>query len=401
MEDVREAQRASGAYPDYCPYPFAHGQPGATHGTAWTDGGVIVPYSVWLAYGDTRLLEKHWDSMSKFMAWRAEADPTFQGVKIGNTWGDWLNVNENTPIEYIDLCYHAYSARLMAEMAGIPAINKPFDAARYQERFETLRRNWARLHLKPEGRLGVDTQTAYALALDFDLADESVRPALAARLAEKIAANDYRMATGFLGTKPLLPVLTRNGYNDLAVRLFQSRKFPSWGYEVEQGANSVWERWDSYTREHGFNGADGNQNASMNSFSHYAFGSVMQWGFQTLAGLDTDGPAYKSIRIHPHPPKPGSNPDETPVLWAQAEYESVRGKIRSAWRRNGNRFELAVTIPPNTTATVWMPASAAEAVSESGKPLSRTRGVRLLRQEGDRAVLAVEPGVYRFESALR
>ncbi len=115
IDDVRESQRDSGAYPDYAPYPFAHGAPGATHGTAWTDAGVIVPYTMWQVYGDTRLIGKHWDSMTKFMAWRAKSDPELKGVKLGNTWGDWLNVNEQTPIEYIDLCYHFISAHRMAE----------------------------------------------------------------------------------------------------------------------------------------------------------------------------------------------------------------------------------------------------------------------------------------------
>ncbi len=113
IDDVREAQRDFGAYPDYCPYPFAHGARGATHGTAWTDAGVLVPYTMWKVYGDTRLIERHWDSMQKFMEWRAKADPELKGVKIGNTWGDWLNVNEATPIEYIDLCYHELSATLI------------------------------------------------------------------------------------------------------------------------------------------------------------------------------------------------------------------------------------------------------------------------------------------------
>jgi alpha-L-rhamnosidase len=398
LDDVREAQRASGAYPDYCPYPFAHGSPGATHGTAWTDAGVIVPYTVWLVYGDTRLVAKQWDSLQRFMAWRAAADPALAGVASGNAWGDWLNVNENTPIAYLDLCYHAYSAKLMAELAGPTALHRPADAALYRDRYETLRRHWASQYLRPDGQLAIDTQTAYVLALAFELADAAARPDLAARLTEKLARNGQRMATGFLGTKSLLPVLSANGGHELALRLFLSREFPSWGYEVEQGANSVWERWDSYTREHGFNGANGNQNAAMNSFSHYSFGAVMQWAFQDLAGIDTDGPGYKRVILRPRLPAPGRPSEASPLGWVTAQYDSARGMIHSSWRRRGSAFEFDFALPANTTATAWVPAPSPEALREGGRPLARAPGVRVLRQEGDCVVLALESGTYRFWS---
>ncbi len=223
---------------------------------------------------------------------------------------------------------------------------------------------------------------------------------IAQHLADLIAKNDYRMATGFLGTKPLLPVLSAFGHHDLAVRLFQSRRFPSWGYEVEQGATSVWERWDSFTKEHGFNGAKGDQNASMNSFSHYSFGAVMQWAFQTLAGIDTAGPGFKHVLIQPRPPTPGSNPEQKPVEWVRARYDSVRGRIVSDWRRTTTGFELRVTIPPNTTATVHVPASSLDSVQEGKWPAIKAKGVRSFRFERGAAVFEVESGSYRFTSAL-
>lgn len=297
IDDVREAQRDSGAYPDYAPYPFAHGAPKATHGTAWTDAGVIVPYTMWRVYGDRRLIEKHWDSMVKFMDWRAQSDPELKGVKIGNTWGDWLNVNEETPIAFIDLCYHFHVALLMEEMAG--ALGRTRESVAYAGRYARLAESFAKHYLTPESGLTVPTQSAHVLALWSGILSGERRASVARALAEKIAANGHRMATGFLGTKPLLSVLTGHGYHDLACRLFQSRKFPSWGYEVEQGATSVWERWDSYTKEHGFNGATGKNNAAMNSFSHYAFGAVMEWAFRDLAGIDTFQPSRESRPVFP------------------------------------------------------------------------------------------------------
>ena len=397
LDDLDEAQRDSGAYPDYAPYPFSHGKPGATHGTAWTDAGVIVPYTMWKTYGDARLLERHWASMTKFMDWRRKTDPELKGISIGNTWGDWLNVNESTPIEYIDLCYHRLSAMLMSGMAD--ALGKRDEATKYRELADALAHSFRKQFIHPGSSLSVDTQSAYVLALENRMfAEPDEARAAAERLAQKIVLNDSRMATGFLGTKPLLLALTANGQSDLALRLFQSRKFPSWGYEVEQGATSVWERWDSFTKEHGFDGANGKNNAAMNSFSHYSFGSVMQWGFQTLAGIDTDGPGYQRIIIRPNPPSPGAAGEPKPIDWVKAHYDSIHGRIASEWRTNGADFELHTTIPANTTATVFLPAKDAASATEGGKPLADAPGVKLLRSEPGYVVLAVESGTYHFQS---
>ena len=400
LDDVEEAQRSFGAYPDYCPYPMGHGARGKTFGTAWTDAGIICPWTIWRVYGDTRVLERHWDSMSRFMEWRAATSGSDGlGVSIGNTWGDWLNVGESTPIEFVDACYHALDCKLMAEMAA--ALGRKLEAGNYRNRFDTIRAAFNKAYVTNGAALTVDSQTAYVLALWIGLLPEKSAAKSAAILAEKIARNDYRMTTGFLGTKPILPALTGAGQHDLAVRLFQSRKFPSWGYEVSNGASSVWERWDSFTKEHGFDGQNGKQNASMNSFSHYAFGAVIEWAFRDLAGIDTDGPGFKRILLRPGPPAPGSNPDVQPIDWVKAEYDSIHGRIVSQWKRGTGRFELNVTIPANTTATVFLPASNQAGITEGGRGLAGIEGVKFLRMEGDRAVLEIESGSYRFESAVR
>ncbi len=391
VDDVRESQRPGGAYPDYAPYPYAHGAPGATHGAAWTDAGVIVPYTMWKVYGDTRLIAKHWDSMVKFMDWRAKSDPQLKGVSLGNTWGDWLNVGEDTPIEYVDLCYHRLSATLMATMAA--SLGKHADEERFSKTAEALRESFQKQFMKPDGSLSVDTQTAYVLALENRLFPEpDGAHAAAVRLMDRVAKNDFRMATGFLGTKPLLLALTAGGQIDLAARLFQSRKFPSWGYEVEQGATSVWERWDSFTKEHGFNGASGKNNAAMNSFSHYSFGAVMQWAFQSLAGIDTNGPGFKDIIIYPHVPGTQSNPDGLPLNWARASYVHPRGRIVSAWKREGDSIVYDVTIPANTTARVYLPDGGV--VTESGKPMPEES--KLKETYKGTQGLQIVPGTYRF-----
>ena len=330
--------------------------------------------------------------MSRFMRWRREITPDLRGVSIGNTWGDWLNVGEATPIEYIDAAYHALDAKLMAEMAA--AIDRPEEAQAYEQRFRAIRDVFQRDYVKPDGTLTIDSQTAYVLALSFGLIPEELMEKASGRLAEKIAANDYRMTTGFLGTKPLLPTLSATGHHDLAVRLFQSRKFPSWGYEVINGATTVWERWDSYTKEDGF----GRHNAAMNSFSHYAFGAVTEWMFDDLAGIDTDGPGFRRITIRPGPPTADSNPDQEPIDWVKAQYNSVRGKIVSDWQREGDQFKLHVVIPPGTTATVYLPARSVDTISEGDRPVSESEGVTVLGMEGDRVILTIGSGSYEFKS---
>jgi alpha-L-rhamnosidase len=355
-------------------------------------------------YGDTRVIERHWASMTKFMDWRKKRAPDFRGKKDGNTWGDWLNVNESTPIEFIDAAYFMHDANLMSQMAR--AIGRHAESDEYMHLRGNIQRQFGKDYEVNDGslRLKVDTQTAYVISLAFWLTPGfgvGMYTNRAQVLADKIAKNDFRMATGFLGTKPLLPVLTANGQHDLACRLFQSRKFPSWGYEVEQGANTVWERWDSFTKEHGFNGAGGNQNASMNSFSHYSFGAVTEWMFRDLAGIDTDGPGFKRIIIKPGPPTPGSNPDRDAIKWARAEYGSIHGKIVSDWKRGKDQIELRVMIPANTSATVFIPAKSSDGITEGGRPLRAIRGAKFLRMEGDRAVLAVDSGGYEFQASVK
>jgi len=394
IRELMESQRPSGAFPGYAPYPFQHGW---DFGTAWADAGVICPWTIWQAYGDTRIIERCWPDMVQFMDWRKATSKNFLGIKHGNDWGDWLSFGAKTPLDYVDTVYFAYSSKLMADMAQ--AINKPDEARAYGELFNKIRAAFNQKHVKPDGSLSVDNQTAYALALYMDLLPAELRAKSGKILADKLrngeTESDSGMTSGFLGTRPLLPVLSSVGENDLAVKHFQSHKFPSWGYEVEQGATTIWERWNSYTKDKGFGGE---QNASMNSFSHYSFGAVCEWMFFNLAGIDSDGPGYRKIIIRPSPPTPGSNPDRAPIDWVKAHYDSIHGRIVSNWRLKAGRFELEATIPANTTATVYLPTIEPDTVTESGTALAKAKGVKLLGVEGNRTVLAVESGTYRFST---
>jgi alpha-L-rhamnosidase len=392
LRELMESQRPSGTFPGYAPYPFQHGW---DFGSAWCDAGVICPWTIWQVYGDTRIIDQCWEPMTRFMAWRQATSRDNLGVAHGNEWGDWLSQGENTPLEYVDTVYFAYTAHLMADMAR--ATGRDAEAQQYAELFDRIAKAFNGKYLRADGSLAVDTQTAYALALFANLVPRDHRKACGARLAEKIAANGHRMATGFLGTRPLLPVLSSVGQNDLAVRLLQSRSFPSWGYEIEQGATTIWERWDSYTKEDGF----GRHNAAMNSFSHYAFGAVCEWMFSTLVGIDTEKPGFGQLVIRPMPPSPGSNPDHKPIEWVRASYDSIRGPVAVAWKRSDDHFELDVTVPANASATVLLPTSDAARITESGQPLETASAVRLIGTRGDRAALAIASGTYRFKSPWR
>ncbi len=381
LRELEEAQLPNGAYPDYAPYPMMHGRPKQGFGTAWMDAGVICPYTIYQAYGDLRVIRKHYASMKRFIQFRQGNSPDGLGVSVGNTWGDWLSVGEKTPIEYIDTVYFAYSVDLMSQMAA--AIGEHADAAIYADLYKKIRRAFQGKYVNTDGTLKVSTQTAYAMALKVGLVPEELQSASAAVLADMIRGNDGCMRTGFLGTQPLLPALSDHGQNDLAVQLLQNRRYPSWGYEVENGATSIWERWNSFTKAEGF------ASVSMNSFSHYAFGAVCEWMFRYLAGIDTVGPGYRQIVIAPHPPQ--TNPDREPIRWVKAEYNSVRGLIRSSWALEGRRFELNVTVPPSVTATVKVPFQPGQKVKVDGVPELTSSEI------GDRrAVFRIGSGDYRF-----
>lgn len=197
-----------------------------------------------------------------------------------------------------------------------------------------------------------------------------------------------------------MPALSAHGHHDLACRLFQSRLFPSWGYEVEQGANTVWERWDSFTKEHGFEGMTGSNNAAMNSFSHYAFGAVMEWAFRDLAGIDTLDPGYGRILIRPRIPRAMTNPAGPPLDWVEADYDGPRGRIASRWERTAAGVVIRVGVPANTVAEIHLPAADPRDVSEAGKALLVGQaGIRGVRMEAAELVVEAGSGDYVFRVA--
>ena len=229
-----------------------------------------------------------------------------------------------------------------------------------------------------------ETQTGYLLALYMDLLPPELYPKALSYLIDDIKSRDWHLSTGFVGCGYLNPVLTDMGYPDVAYRLLLNDTFPSWGYSIKQGATTIWERWDGWTENKGF------QDPGMNSFAHYSFGAVYQWMVENIGGIRTDGPAYKNIVLAP---QPGGK-----LTSAATVYHSIRGPIGTNWKLRNGELSLRVAIPPNTSAMVSIPAKTVADVTEGNRGIDQAKGVRFLRMEGDRAIVAIEPGQYHFVS---
>jgi alpha-L-rhamnosidase len=385
MVDVEDAQSTEGAFPDVAPLFGDRSEAFLRQGSpAWGDAGVIVPWTIYRTYDDTRIIERHYDAMTRWMEYLNQANPDLlRRNKMGNNYGDWLSPKgDYTPKDLLATAYWAYDARLMAEMAE--AIGRDEDAKGYEQFFEGIRGAFNETYVASDGRIEGDAQTCYVLALYMDLLPEELRPAAAEHLVAAIEREDWHLSTGFVGVGYLCPVLTETGHSDVAYRLLNNETYPSWGYTISSGATTIWERWDGWTEENGF------QSPNMNSFNHYSLGSVGEWLYRYVAGIDLDPQTagYDRIVIRPHP---GGG-----LTHARGEYDSIRGKIVSAWSIEGNQFNLGVTIPPNTTATVHLPVEAGARISEGGKPVEQTEGVKVLRTDDGEVVLAVGSGRYKF-----
>lgn len=382
VQDVVDAQSPEGGFADVSPRV---GDP-ADGAPAWGDAGVIVPWTIYEHYADTRLLTEHYEAMAKWIEYIHVANPDLLwSHRANNNFGDWLNIREETPHEVLATAYFAYSTHLMAKIAHI--LGKSDDAARYEALFQGIKTAFNKAYVEENGRIKGDTQTAYVLALHFDLLPAEKRSLAARYLVEDIMDKSAgHLATGFVGVGYLTPTLTSVGHLDVAYKLLNNDTFPSWGYSIRQGATTIWERWDGWTKEKGF------QDPGMNSFNHYSLGSVGQWLYQSVGGidLDPDQPGFKHILMHP---QPGGG-----LTFAKASYDSIYGKIVSDWNVNGSAFQWHITVPANTTATVYVPAKNPVAVEEGNTLASQAEGVHFLRMENGCALFEVGSGDYNFTS---
>ena len=354
---LRDSYRdgADGGFADTAPNT-GHG-----HGSAgWAEAGVIVPWMTWLHSGDRRVLEESLPSIQHFIETMANQAP--DGIRRSpSAWGDWLapgfDLFKAPPAyELIATAYFAHALDLATRIAEI--VERPELAARNRSLHAKVKAAFQRAYISPDGRVAGEVQTSYLLALGFDLVPPELREKTVAHLVRAFAEKDDHLATGFLGTPLIHPVLTSTGHTALAYKVLQQKTFPGWLLSVKNGATTIWERWDSWTPEQGFN-AHG-----MNSFNHYAYGSVVSWFYDTIAGLQPlpDAPGWTRFRIAP---MPGGG-----LTSASATLETPHGRAGSSWRIEGERMHLDVTIPANTEAMIALPVSEAAGVELDGAPLA-------------------------------
>ena len=359
MRAMRDGQRADGAFPDLAPHIIlGHGNAG------WGDAGIIVPWTVWRFSGDTTILADNYAAMARHLAFMEKTSRDL--IRPDTLFGDWLAVDaarpEHTPTpkDMIGTAYFAHCTKLLGEIAA--ELGNKRDAGRYAALAKRIRAAFVREFVTITGRVLGDTQTSYLLALGFDLLPKKLRPAATARLVELIRGRDWHLTTGFLGTPLLCPVLTACGRTDVAYKLLQQKTYPSWLYPVLNGATTMWERWNSWTREKGFG------DVGMNSFNHYAYGAVGEWLYATVAGLSPAEAGWQRIRIAP---EPGGG-----LTWARAEVQTPLGLARSSWQVKAGRFTLDVLIPEGATAEIFLPDKTTRTVKAGAHTFTAKLSIR-------------------------
>lgn len=382
LVDLDDAQRADGQFPMVAPLKVA----GDDGGPAWADAGVICPWTIYDAYEDRAELEKHFPAMLRFIDFceKRSRNGVLPPEKY-HCFGDWVAIGADTPHDVIYSAYFAYSTELTARAAEV--LGRREDAARLRTLHGRVRAAFQSTFVGPDGVVRGDTQCGYVLALAFDLLDEPLRAKAAARLVADIEKRGGRLSTGFVGTKDLMLVLDKIGRNDVAYRLAQSTEFPSWGFSIRHGATSIWERWDGWTPERGF------QDPGMNSFAHYAFGAVGQWMVEVIGGLRSLAPGFARVQIRPIP---GGT-----LRHGGAALDTPRGLVTSSWELRDGKFILKASVPPSMTAEVWIPEASAARVLESGKAAAQSAGVRFARSVAGASVFEVESGSYLFECSYK
>jgi len=395
LKDVAADQYESGSVPFVIPNVIAQGRktgPGAS--TGWADVSTIIPWNMYLAYGDKKILEDQYSSMKAWVDYMQHQSKNYLW-NTGEHFGDWLFYSENddnggnsaiTSKYLIAQCFYAYSTQLLINAATV--LDNTEDVAYYTNLLAQIKSAYLKEYVTPNGLISSDTQTAYVLALQFDMLPESLRQQAAARLVANIHRYNNHLTTGFLGTPYLCHVLSRFGYADVAYRLLLQDTYPSWLYPVKMGATTIWERWDGIKPDGTF------ETPTMNSYNHYAYGAIGDWMYRVIAGIDTktDGPGYKQIIIKP---TIGGK-----LQYAAADYETNYGKVSSHWKLDNGNLLMDVEIPANTTATIYIPVSDKPNVLESGKPVTGGADIKLAEPVAGYVVVNVGSGSYHFSSAM-
>ncbi len=374
-----DSQEADGSYANVAP------DLGAGSGAAaWGDAAWICPYNMYHVYGDTNVIADHYASFQRYGQWFSTHASNFVVSSLPGDFGDWLNLGGGATSTVIDTAYYAYYAQAMSEMAA--AIGHSADAATYSTLHSNIAAAFANFFNTNGSFADGSSQAGYALAFSLNLVPAGLRVQAAQQFANSIAQFNTHLATGFIGTPRLLPALHVAGHDDLAYQLLLQKTYPSWLYQVTLGATTMWERWDGWTPGGGF------QSVAMNSFNHYAFGSVGEYLYSVVGGIKSAAPGYGTILIQP---VTGDG-----LSWANTSYASTRGLVSTAWTNVGGAFNLDVVIPPNVTAQIYVPTTNAAAITESGVPAANSPGVAYVGISNDFAIYAVGSGHYLWSSPV-
>jgi len=356
LKDLTLDQEDDGAVPFVIPNALSHEtRKGEAASAGWADVATVVPWTVYQAFGDMRILEEQYPSMKAWVDYMRKQAGDRYIWSSGFSFGDWLAFattdsdypGATTDKDYLQTAYFAWSTNLLAKTAAV--LGKKEDAAEYAALDEKIKAAFLREFVTPDGRISPNTQTAYALALEFELLPAPMRQQAADRLAADVKKFGH-LTTGFLGTPVLCKALSDNGHTDEAYMLLNRQEYPSWLYPVTKGATTIWERWDGIKPDGTF------QNPDMNSFNHYAYGAIGDWMYRVVAGIQIDEskPGYKHMVIEP---RPGGG-----LTCAKASVETMYGLVASSWQITGGTVTLKVQIPANTTATVKLPGGKVEEI---------------------------------------
>jgi alpha-L-rhamnosidase len=380
MGDMRNGQEVDGAFPTIAPQTW--GAVGKAE-AAWADAGIIVPWMVYSMSGDKTILEENYTAMSNYMNFLASrSDDKYLYNGGGIKYGDWLAYQE-TDKRYISVCYYAYDALLMAEMAK--ALDKKTDIEKYNQLFQNIKAEFNKRYVIEKGTLNQDTQTAYLYALKLNLFNSTEETQIAiSKLLKLIENNNYKLSTGFLGTAILNQTLSEVGESDMAYNLLLQRDNPSWLYSIDQGATTIWERWNSYTIKDGFG------DAKMNSFNHYSYGAVVEWMYAFMAGIRSEDAGFRNIIIEPQPDFRKKLPNgQKNITEVTAQYASINGLIKSYWKIIGKNVTYKISIPANTTAKFIVP------ISMKGVP-QIGNGIKSVSEKADKTIIELGSGEYSF-----
>lgn len=395
MHDLRDSQMEDGSIPSTAPVIYYH------YAGGWSDAAIIVPWQTYLMYGDTTIVADNFGSMIRYMDWlstRHDGDIKFAGADIN--FGDWL-APDSTNRRYVSMAYYALDAQLMAKMAKIISKDKPYYrdlGETYEILYGNIRDEIQKFFFK-DGIPVQSTQTTYLLALAFKLfQDEEQRDRLIEGLDKLILDNEEILTTGFIGTALLNTTLSKYGLSDRAYGLLKQRKCPSWLYSIDQGATTMWERWDSYTKERGFG------DKGMNSFNHYAYGAVGEWMYRYMLGIEVDenAPGFKHIILQPHPDTAELSIEESRILNCRGIYDSQYGRISVLWNvDNNNQLNYNVSLPANTTALLYFPVESDDIRVTVKNSQGGSEGIDFIGYEKGNFIYSLKSGVYYLSSSIQ